>query len=707
MSSKAPKCTPNELRFAKALASGLKPQEAYSKIFKVPCNPYTPESQKAKDLARSVRVKEETDKQKTILQAQAQAQNITLTSQVENWDSIYKFAFDRLVSIRDDTAVAARTRFQSIQALEKLNDPAQDINLIFKYVDLVWGGLTAHCPCCHESFALSKIKNKRLTEWRKENEIELFPPVLEEPIERKLYLLKQGEKRRVPHPAQMIALKAEERHVIARGSARAGKSFLMGMFAYLIGLLPGVEIWILARVYDDAQSEVEYLTQFLTTAFYPLHKNVFDIEMDKKTGECAIKTKWGTVIKVKSAKSKGSISGRELEAALVAEPGWVDGDLFEEVRARMSSRLGRIITMGTPKGFGGFLGRLIQMTSRDMRTGKKLPPQSRLIANGCKWPQSILEYAIDPRDNPEYVKSEIETARSELTKAEFESEFEGKMTNDASLKFPQITDKCLRTIRREEYQEMVFVQGIDQGERNFGGCTLGWDGHTIYVIDEYFDNEENVTIKSNLIKLNGSIPSYIRLKGGNSDRWKLTIFDVDPPIGGQLEDMSRENRPWKTEFTFRPKNDKEFLNWREETCMWANEMAKDGRLIFSAEDCDLLHEQLKEALIRVPSAESDGSNLTKKGWIVKNKWRGDHTMDSWLLAMWTIYNNQLDIEMSKPETHDVLELAKKAFDYKRIMEEKKELNGGISPTEANEIYENFFGTTPNFGNSCYHYGDEG
>lgn len=695
-------CTPKEMDFAKLLAEGLKPQEAYSKVFNKPCQPYTPEAQKAKDLARSNRVKEAVDKYKQSFLAQAQAQNISLTSPTENWESIYQFAFDRLINIRDDTAASARVRFQAIQALDKLQDPAQDVNIIWRYVDLVWEGLTAHCPCCHADFALSEVKNKKLYKWRDENEMEVLPPSIPNFLDRRLYLLKQAEKRRVPHKSQLMALSAEERTIIGRGSARGGKSFLLGMFAYLFGLIPGVEIWILARIYDDAQSEVEYLTNFLTTAFYPLHEHVFESSFDKKTGEAEIKTKWGTVIKVKSAKSKGSISGRELEAMLVAEPGWVEGDLFEEVRARMSSRLGRIITLGTPKGFGGFLGRLIQMTSRDMRTGKKLLPQSRLISGGCRWSQSILEYAIDPRDNPEYVQSEIEAARGELTKAEFESEFEGKMTNEANAKFPHIKDHLLRPIGRDKFSELHFVTGIDQGERNFGCATVGWDGHTAYLVHEYFNGEEGVTIKSNLIRLNDSIPSFLRLRGGMSDNWCLTIFDADPPIHGQLLDLEKENRPWRTEYTLRPKNVPEYFNWREETCMWINELAKEGRLIFAAEDCDLLFDQLKEALIRPKNDEVENAPTNRKGWIVKDRWRGDHVMDAFLLAMFTIYNNQLDVEVSKPVVQDPFELAKKAFDYNRIMQEKMDLNGGVMPSQCNDLFENTFGFKPrNFNTSWY------
>ena len=678
--------TPREKQFAKAIAEGYGPADSYRKVYKKPCNPSTPEYQKAMDLAKTARVKRLVEEYREKLEKRGEMEAL-MGKATPDWDSIYKFAFDRLLWIRDDPSVNAKVRWQAMEVLEKIQDPTQDVNLIWRWVDTIWNGMTAHCPCCHTDFPLWKIKNEALDNWRKENEITAEKPTTD--LDRRLHLFSKGEKRKDPrdHEGQLAVLSTPNRHAIIKGPARAGKSFSLAILGFLHLLIPGVEIWLLSRVYDEAEPEFKYLEGFLRTAFYPVDNHMFTRTYDKKTGEAYIETKWGSLIKVKSGKAKGSITGHELEAILVAEPGWVDGDLFEEVRARMSSRLGRIFAFGTPKGFGGFLGRLMRTTTRDMRTGKRLAPGARLIENGCPWSQSIFEYEMKPEQNPEYVTSEIEAARSELTASEFASEFEGRMVGDSNLKFPYITDRILLPITRDKFEDSVFVLGADQGERNFGACLLAWDGEILRVAWEFFDNTEK-TIKANLIELNQAVPSMVRVVGGNPESWKLTIFDSDPVIDNQLIELETENRPWKTQYTLKPKNRIETANWREETCLWINEMAKSGKIEFLSEQTDLLHEQLKEALIRDISNDNDTPNKTKKRWVINDPWRGDHVPDAFLMACFTIYSNSVPMESKPSQTFVAFEEQRRAQDYMRIVDERREL--GL-PVNEDAMFKSVFG----------------
>jgi len=666
--------------------------DAARKAFKWKCEPQTAEDLKARDLARSNRVKEAIKEIKEKKLKTAAVEHFVIAGQTTDWDSLYKYAFDRLKEIRDNPDAPARTRFEAVNSLEKLADPAQDLNLIQRYVDIVWDGFTAHCPCCHKDYPLRNVKNERLIEYRIDNP-RIYDGKLDSMLDRRLYLVKHGERRKYPHEGQLKALAAAERHIVGTGAARGGKSFLLAMFGLMFFLIPGVEIWILARVYDEARKEFEYLQNFLKTMFYPVDKHMYEVYFDKKSGEASIKSKWESEIKIKSGKSQGSITGSELEGILVAEPAWVDGDLFEEVRARMSSRLGRIISLGTPKGFGGFLGRLVRMTSRDMRTGKKLPANARLVAGGCPWGQSIYQYSMAPEENPEYVTSEIETARSELTDREFAAEFEGRMVGDADAKFPFIRHRNLLKINKEWIRDARFVVGVDQGERNFAACLLGYDGKRVFVLDEYFDDTDT-TIKANMIKINQSMGAIIRTLGGKSENWDFTIFDADPPIFGQLQEMEDENREWATEYTFRPKNVKEFSNWREETCLWANEMGKENDLIFNIDRADLLFEQLQEAMIRPVPDGSEKHSATKKGWIINDQWRGDHVPDAWLMAMWTVYNGNLIIPSQTLKPGDAFEESRRALQYQRLVREKDELSGfGHQDQHStdDEMFEKVFG----------------
>ena len=686
--------TPREKKFAWAIAQGATSVQAYRKVYNAKCEPYTPEYNRATELARSARVKFAIEEAKKDLEKRAEMETLAGKA-TPSWDSIYQFAFARLKQIRDDPTSTARTRLRAIEVLEQIQDPTQDINLIWRFVDTVWEGLLAHCPCCHKDFPLWQVANPRLTEWRRDNterpDAETHPTT---DLERRLLLMRRAEKRKDPHKGQVQALESPERHVVGQGPARSGKSVCLAMFGFLFMLIPGAETWILARIYDDAQTELDTITRYLSTAFYPVDKHMFQSVYDKKTGEAYIQTRWGAVLRVKSGKSKGSITGRELEGILVAEPGWVDGDLFEEVRARMSSRLGRIIALGSPKGFGGFLGRLTRLTTRDMRTGKRLTPGARLVKNGCPWSQSIFQYVMTPKDNPEYVISELAAAKGELTEAEYASEFEGRMVGDAGLKFPYITDSLLVQIPRDAYRESMFVLGVDQGEKNFAACLLAWDGEVIRVCWEYFDNSEN-TIKANLLHINQTLPPIIYTLGGQPENWKLTIFDADPKIDHQLYEMEREHRAWKTDFTLRPKNTVDTANWRQETCLWINEMAKEGRLLFAIDRCDFLHEQLKEALILDEPDDTDAINNRRKRWKIHDPIRKDHVADAFLEACWTIYSNAVLIPQKAPAAYGVVDEQRRAYEFQRLLSERRDLGQKV---DEEQLFRDLFGRN-RFGDS--------
>lgn len=675
--------TEKEKEFARLLADRFSANDAARKVFGWKCERFTSEELKARSLAQSKRVKEyvsqliDMNTEKAVLQESIERSNPT------DWENLHIIAFERLKQIRDDPTKTAKVRYEALLATEKLSDPSQDINLIRKYIESVWYGLTAHCPCCHSDFPLSNIETKHPT---------VQEGTIDKLVDRRLYLLDKADKRRTPrnHPSQMKAIAAPERSIVGQGIARGGKSFLLAQLGLLHLLLPGGNVWILARTYDDARWEFEYIQNMLYTMFYPVEKHVYTVNFDKKTGDARIQTKWGSELEVRSGKAKGSVTGQELDAILVAEPGWVDAELFEEVRARMSSRLGRIFAFGTPKGFGNFLGRMMRTVTHDMRTGKKLSPGSRLIENGAKWGESLLHYQFVAKDNPSYVTSEIEAAKSELTEHEFASEFEGQMVADSDRKFPFVRPSHMRKITHEELVNCAVTVGVDQGTRNFGSVVLAWDGHTLYCIDEYFDSTGDYTIKSHLIKVNHEINGKLMAARIPGEKWTMTIFDTDPKIDAELEAMKRENKPWKTPITFKPKNEKDLMNWRDETCQFLNQLAKEDRIVFCSAT-ELLMEDMMEVQAVPDNPQNDYSSRTRKGWLVSNKWRGDHVLDALLLATWTIYQSMI-IPGEQRKTEDNLwEYLEKESEFARKKQEIEELKGYAPVDSEQEIHRSVFG----------------
>ena len=693
-----------EKDFAKLMEEvGFGSIEAYRKAFNTRCE--DPKSQaKAKELARSKRVRDYRQKLKEQLERQRESRRIlTDTGQVD-LDRLRDFAFERLVQIRDDSSSKSNTRLKAVRALEALHDPSRDEALILKWAELAWRYQEAHCPACHNDFPLYKVRNEKIDQYRQEMKIK-HKDKADGLYDRRFEIIKLADKRLRPHADQVKALEALERNIVGTAAARAGKSYLMALFALMAFMIPGVEIWILARVYEEARAEVEYLRKFLRNLFHPYYDLIIKEYDDKKSGELTFISKWGSELKIRSAKSKGSITGRELELALIAEPAWVDGGVYNHLRARMSSRLGRILAFGTPQGTAGMIGRLVRQTGRD-KDGRiiRRSPEERLIKNGCPWNTSMLVYSLNPRSNPGFVQSELEAARQEMTDEEYAGEFEGRMDLWEGRKF-HISDEHLKVVPRTYFEDAVFVLGIDQGPKNFGAILTAYNGVITVPCWEYFNGDEK-TMQRNLMKLRREVPRWISKLGGDPKNWQATITDRDPLMDGLFEDMSEQGQPWPHDVTLRHLNNTKLLeNWRRETQEWVNTISNKKLLRFH--ECDemvmdqdqypgasLLHDQVLNAMDVPENQDRESKSDAKKGWVVTDAWRADHVVDAWYFTMWMVLSGQLRPNESRDtaENDDPWAEAKASAAYSFAKSEQEELSGGKGVNSNQKVkFEDYFG----------------
>jgi hypothetical protein len=300
-SPKATKLTPREHHFCKLIAeTKMGSVEAARIAFGWRCEPNSSENQKARDLARSKRIK---DKIAEILGQSVKEEQAKIDLKLEFGDfhkeKLRDYAFKQLKSIRDNPQSKAATRYNAIKILKKLHDPGKDVNLIWKWIDIAWRYQTVHCPCCHRSYPLNSVPNDRLEAWREASGADPVNRTLPDRFAQQMELIKRADKRRTPHKSQIILLSAPERHLVGQGAARAGKSYLLALFAILAFCLPGVEIWILGETYERTVSEVEYVKRFLNAIFYPHYDSLIKVNHDKKSGELLMTSKWGSILKVK------------------------------------------------------------------------------------------------------------------------------------------------------------------------------------------------------------------------------------------------------------------------------------------------------------------------------------------------------------------------------------------------------------------------
>lgn len=702
-----------EKEFARLVgAEEYAPVQAARVVFGWKCEPGSSEAQKARDLVRAKRVKEAVRQFHLQKTKELEAERVVNSSGDVDLDRLIPFLRKRLEEFRD-ADIEAQTRLNAIDALEKLADPSADVNLVMRWVDLLWRFSEAHCPCCHRSFPLHEIRNEALIEYREESGVEEPDDLPTTDLDRRLYVLGKASPLERPHEhvGQRAALGAPERHLVGLGAARGGKSLLLACFGLLELLIPGTESWLVAKTYREAEKEKDYILRFFDTLFHPYGHHVVKKYESAMDGTLKMVTKWGSILEIRSATARASITGHELDLAMVAEPGWVPAETYEELRARMSSRLGRILALGTPKGETGFIARMVRTMGRD-EEGRiiRRRPEDRLIENGCPWNVSMMVFRLRPEDNPAYVKSELNAARQELTDEEYASEFRGQMTSIEGAAFPYITDDHLVPYQTLPLPEYKFILGIDQGPTNFAAVLVGWNGHRAVACWEFFDNTER-TMRANLVYLHRRVPQWIHALGGRPENWGLTITDQDPPVWQILDELAVDGKAWPHDIVTRHQNRQRGVtsNWRRECQEWVNNLSKKGRLLFATINLQmpvdspetpgaaLLHDQLRLALDRPDDPDKESKVQSKKTWIVHDKWRGDHPMDAWFMAMWCILSGQVPKDEESFPTYDPMVEARKAWEYQLLRDEMRELGPSPNanrPRTERGLFQEIFGRPP-------------
>ena len=165
----------------------------------------------------------------------------------------------------------------------------------------------------------------------------------------------------------------------------------------------------------------------------------------------------------------------------------------------------------------------------------------------------------------------------------------------------------------------------------------------------------------------------------------------------ELEEFNNDGKPWPTDITWRPKNatGRMDLNWRQETYEFVNQLSalNDPNIFFDAEFCDMLHDQVMRAQDRPLVQGKDSTGLgNSKGWVIHDPWRGDHVVDSFILALYTILSVQLVKLAENPKAKSSWEEHEAAFNFRRLQQENRELRGYIDGGRSeDELFESKFG----------------
>ena len=59
----------------------------------------------------------------------------------------------------------------------------------------------------------------------------------------------------------------------------------------------------------------------------------------------------------------------------------------------------------------------------------------------------------------------------------------------------------------------------------------------------------------------------------------------------------------------------------------------------------LLHDQVLNVIDIPQDPMKESASDSRKGWEINDPWRGDHVLDAWYFGMWTILNNEFNVDL--------------------------------------------------------------
>ncbi len=225
--------------------------------------------------------------------------------------------------------------------------------------------------------------------------------------------------------------------------------------------------WIVAPTYDLTNKVFrEIWKELIVKQNLPTKK--------KSEAQWYIEFAWGSIIQGKSADSPDSLVGEGLDYIILDEAAKIKKRVWQQyLRPTLSDKLGWSLKITTPEGFNWIYDEFLKGQSPDH--------------------PDFFSVQSSTYDNPYVANSEVDAAKSELTKEYFEQEYMAAFTSFAGKVYP--FDRNTHTGKYSYQKEWETYCSIDFGYRM---PSVGWyqvgivEGREeVHLIDE-ISHEENI-----------------------------------------------------------------------------------------------------------------------------------------------------------------------------------------------------------------------
>lgn len=268
-----------------------------------------------------------------------------------------------------------------------------------------------------------------------------------------------------PHIGQVRFHASDKRFKVLIAGARFGKS-LAAAKDVLPHLIAGRSTgWLVGPTYAMAQPEFQYLATDIRDR---LGVEIVQHTAGGRDGYSRVLTSWGGELLCLSADRPEGLLGHEIDWLILCEAAHIPREAFERfLRARLSTRHGRLVIATTPRGFNWV-------------------QELYLLGKGDHDEWASFRHAT--WDNPLIAPGEIESARATLPPETFDEQYGGAFTTSAGAVYREFEPTLHVVPNLQAPEGAVIYRGIDPGFTNPTCClwaAMDDDGRLLVLREHY------------------------------------------------------------------------------------------------------------------------------------------------------------------------------------------------------------------------------
>ncbi len=294
---------------------------------------------------------------------------------------------------------------------------------------------------------------------------------------------------------------------------RWGKSLLAAQWAEPKILIPGSRGWVVSKSYDLTRKVIRVIVEDMVDKF--MKPAGMSLDTYQKAGPILLEFPWGATVEGKSAENPESLLGEELDWLIFDEFASCKESTWEYyLRPTLSSRKGKALFIGTPKGYNW---------------GHKLYKRGR-ERDQKDW----FSHQAPSWENPWLPQDDVDEAQRTLSEAAFMQEYGAVFTIHTGQVYKNF-DEEVHVIPQDEFE-------LDPDWRKFRSIDFGYENPFVCLYIAV-DPDDRIIIYKEYVQRHRTVEQHAEFlnEDEDGDRYEYTTCD---PSGASPRATLLENGIW-------------------------------------------------------------------------------------------------------------------------------------------------------------------